>query len=102
MISSHQGNRSSAPISRGYSASARKSRNSHFLISSIHLPNLQICSSQWTQEQQTVIIETAKELLPHIKTIEIPPGLNAEKGGEAVLEYLEKQELWTSRKWLKA
>jgi hypothetical protein len=50
----------------------------------------QICSSQWTPEQQDDIQRTAKETIPGIKTAAIPSGLNAAKGGVAVVEFLQE------------
>ncbi|CZR54369.1 uncharacterized protein PAC_04253 [Phialocephala subalpina] len=56
-------------------------------------PHILICSSQWTVEQQSLIQATAREMIPGIKTIAIPPGLNATKGGEAVMEFLKEEVL---------
>jgi hypothetical protein len=53
----------------------------------------QICSSQWTDSQQEEIQHIARTLVPGIETIAIPPGLNAAKGGEAVVDFLEEQVL---------
>jgi hypothetical protein len=36
-------------------------------------------------------VELAKAIVPGIKTISIPPGLNALKGGDAVVEFLKEQ-----------
>lgn len=55
-------------------------------------PN-QICSSQWTTSQQEEVLQIARTIIPDIKTIAIPPGLNATKGGEAVVEFLREQVL---------
>jgi hypothetical protein len=50
----------------------------------------QICSSQWTLTQQEVV-EIGKPMVPGIKTIAIPPELNATKGGNAIVEFLKEQ-----------
>jgi hypothetical protein len=50
----------------------------------------QICSSQWTPEQQVKVQDIAIRTIPGIKTAAIPAGLNAMKGGEAVVEWLKK------------
>ncbi|KAF8864201.1 hypothetical protein BDZ45DRAFT_57137 [Acephala macrosclerotiorum] len=62
---------------------------SSLLESLVVTPHILICSSQWTVEQQSLIQATAKEIVPGIKTIAIPPGLNATKGGEAVVDFLK-------------
>jgi hypothetical protein len=36
-------------------------------------------------------VELAKTIIPGIKTIEIPPGLNAMKGGDAVVDFLKEE-----------
>jgi len=54
---------------------------------------VQICSSQWSVSQQKEIQEMAKAMVPGIKTIAIPTGLNAAKGGDAVVSFLEEQIL---------
>jgi hypothetical protein len=51
----------------------------------------QICSSQWTVTQQEEVLEIGKSMVPGIKTIAIPPGLNATKGGNAVVDFLKEQ-----------
>jgi hypothetical protein len=48
----------------------------------------QICSSQWSPEQQEQIQRIAKGTVPGIKTVAIPAGLNATKGGQAVVAFL--------------
>ncbi|PMD36516.1 hypothetical protein L207DRAFT_568756 [Hyaloscypha variabilis F] len=37
------------------------------------------------------VVELAKTIIPGIKTIEIPPGLNATKGGDAVVDFLKEE-----------
>ncbi|KIN06005.1 hypothetical protein OIDMADRAFT_99137, partial [Oidiodendron maius Zn] len=49
------------------------------------------CSSQWTASRQEEILQIARVLIPGIKTIAIQSGLNAAKGGEAVVDFLEEQ-----------
>ena len=41
--------------------------------------------------QQEEVVELAKTMIPGIKTIKIPPGLNATKGGDAVVDFLKEQ-----------
>jgi len=53
-------------------------------------PQLLICSSQWTPEQQDQIQRIAKATIPGIKTVAIPAGLNATKGGQAVVAFLKE------------
>jgi hypothetical protein len=54
---------------------------------------LQIDSSQWTTGQQAEIEAIARSIIPGIKTVAIPPGLNATKGGDAVVAFLKEQFL---------
>lgn len=63
-----------------------------FLLESLVVaPQVLICSSQWTSTQQKEVLGLAKTMIPDIKTIAIPPGLNATKGGDAVVEFLREQ-----------
>lgn len=45
----------------------------------------------WTPEESARIQETAREIVPNIKTHAIPQGLQVERGPDAVVEYLEQQ-----------
>jgi hypothetical protein len=55
----------------------------------LRLIPFQICSSQWTPEQQREIQQIAKDTIAGIKTAAIPAGLNATQGGGAVVEFLK-------------
>ncbi|KAE9379160.1 hypothetical protein N431DRAFT_478234 [Stipitochalara longipes BDJ] len=61
------------------------------LESLVVVPQVLICSSQWTIPQQKELVELAKTIIPGIKAIEIPTGLNATKGGDAVVNFLREQ-----------
>jgi len=45
----------------------------------------------WSPEQAAEIHETARRIVPGIKTHAIPQGLQVEKGPDAIVEYLEVQ-----------
>ena len=49
----------------------------------------QICSSQWTAEEQDQAVTIAKTSVPHIGVITIPPGLDAREGSEGILSFLK-------------
>lgn len=53
----------------------------------------QICSSQWTANQQEEVLKLARMIIPGVKTIAIPPGLDAARGGDAVEDFLKEQML---------
>jgi hypothetical protein len=44
----------------------------------------------WTKEESDYIQRVAKETVPGIKTHAIPEGLQAEKGPDGVIEYLQE------------
>ena len=45
----------------------------------------------WTPEESASIQQTAKDIVPGIKTHAIPQGLQVERGPDAVVEYLKEQ-----------
>jgi uncharacterized heparinase superfamily protein len=45
----------------------------------------------WTPEESAHIQQTAKDIVPGIKTHAIPQGLQVERGPDAVVEYLKEQ-----------
>jgi hypothetical protein len=45
----------------------------------------------WTKEESDQIIATAKQLIPGIKTLALPTGLQVEKGPDAVVEYIKEK-----------
>ena len=51
--------------------------------------NLQICSSQWSVPEQEIANKAARKLFPEIKIINIPSGLDAREGGQAIVGFLE-------------
>ena len=52
------------------------------------LTRLQFSASMWTDEQAREIHSIAREIKPDIKTHALPPGLQVERGPDAVVEYL--------------
>ncbi|TBU34144.1 hypothetical protein BD311DRAFT_711125 [Dichomitus squalens] len=53
-------------------------------------PDLLFTASMWTPEQAHEIVNIANATIPGIKTFSIPQGLQAEKGPDAVVEYIEE------------
>lgn len=51
----------------------------------------QFCASMWSPEQAAQIQETARSIVPDIKTHAIPQGLQVERGPDAVVDYLVEQ-----------
>jgi hypothetical protein len=45
----------------------------------------------WTPEESTHIQALAKELVPGIKTMALPQGLQVEKGPDAVVDYIKEK-----------
>lgn len=45
----------------------------------------------WTAEESQEAFATARRIVPDIKTHAIPQGLQAERGPDAVVEYLEEK-----------
>ncbi|KAH7360566.1 hypothetical protein BKA65DRAFT_547280 [Rhexocercosporidium sp. MPI-PUGE-AT-0058] len=63
------------------------------LESLVVVPEVLICSSQWSIVQQNEVQKLAKGLIRGLKTVAIPPGLNALEGGDAVVGFLKEQFL---------
>lgn len=51
----------------------------------------QFCASMWSPEEAAKIQETARGIVPDIKTHAIPQGLQVERGPDAVVEYLREE-----------
>lgn len=47
----------------------------------------QFTASMWTPEQAQQIIVIAREVVPKVKTMSVPKGLQSEKGPDAVIDY---------------
>ncbi|KFZ02654.1 hypothetical protein V500_00044 [Pseudogymnoascus sp. VKM F-4518 (FW-2643)] len=62
--------------------------NNHGIV---HIANAsrQICSTQWTSEEQDQAVTIAKASLPSISAITIPPGLDVREGSEGILSFLK-------------
>lgn len=45
----------------------------------------------WSPEEAATIQETARSIVPDIKTHAIPQGLQVEKGPDAIVEYLKEE-----------
>jgi hypothetical protein len=44
----------------------------------------------WTPEESEYILSTARRVLPEIRTLALPYGLQVEKGPEATTEFVKK------------
>ncbi|OJT09781.1 hypothetical protein TRAPUB_13740 [Trametes pubescens] len=53
-------------------------------------PNLLFTASMWTAEQAQEIVAIARDVIPDIKTFNIPFGLQVEKGPDAVVQYIKE------------
>ncbi|KAF9886613.1 hypothetical protein FE257_011253 [Aspergillus nanangensis] len=53
-----------------------------------HMPEVLFSASMWTDEQAHEIHSIAREVKPDIKLHALPPGLQVERGPDAVVEYL--------------
>lgn len=56
-----------------------------------HRPDVLFCASMWTPEESQKVFATAREIVPDVKTLAIPQGLQVQKGPDAVVEYLKEQ-----------
>jgi len=45
----------------------------------------------WTAEQATAMIDEAKRIIPQLKTLSLPAGLQVEHGPDAVVEYIKER-----------
>ncbi|KAF8862266.1 hypothetical protein BDZ45DRAFT_215034 [Acephala macrosclerotiorum] len=52
-------------------------------------PDVLFCASMWTKEESDEIQKIAREIVPGIKTMAIPQGLQVEKGPDAVVEFVK-------------
>jgi len=53
-------------------------------------PDVIFTASMWTPEESLKARETAKQLVPGIKTFALPQGLQVNKGPDAVVEYIKE------------
>ncbi|KAL6860751.1 hypothetical protein ACO1O0_004785 [Amphichorda felina] len=54
-------------------------------------PDILFCASMWTVEESNEMRETARSIIPKIKTYAIPHGLQVERGPDAIVEHLVEQ-----------
>lgn len=47
-------------------------------------------ASMWTPEQSQTAQETARKIVPNVKTFALPQGLQVERGPDAVVEYIKE------------
>lgn len=50
----------------------------------------QFTASMWTPEQSQAAQDTARRIVPNVKTFALPQGLQVEKGPDAVVEYIKE------------
>ncbi|KAK0251384.1 hypothetical protein B0A54_09317 [Friedmanniomyces endolithicus] len=55
------------------------------------VPDIVFAASMWSPEQSSHVFTQAREVNPSCKTLAIPQGLQAEKGPEAVVEWIKGQ-----------
>ncbi|KAB2574265.1 hypothetical protein DIS24_g10523 [Lasiodiplodia hormozganensis] len=53
-------------------------------------PDLLFTASMWTPEQSQTAQETARKIVPNVKTFALPQGLQVERGPDAVVEYIKE------------
>ncbi|KAI0730656.1 hypothetical protein C8Q76DRAFT_669281 [Earliella scabrosa] len=53
-------------------------------------PDILFTASMWTPEESQHIVQVAKETVSGIRTFSLPFGLQAEKGPDAVVEYIKE------------
>ncbi|KAL1649910.1 hypothetical protein SLS58_001286 [Diplodia intermedia] len=53
-------------------------------------PDLLFTASMWTSEQSQTAQQTARKIVPDIKTFALPQGLQVERGPDAVVEYIKE------------
>lgn len=52
----------------------------------------QFTASMWTPEQSQAVIAEAKSIVgPQLKTLSLPPGLQVERGPDAVVDYIKEK-----------
>ncbi|KUJ12307.1 uncharacterized protein LY89DRAFT_592863 [Mollisia scopiformis] len=54
-------------------------------------PDVLFCASMWTIEESEEIQRIAREIVPGVRTMAIPHGLQVEKGPDAVVEFLKER-----------
>ncbi|KAH8810782.1 hypothetical protein F5884DRAFT_780354 [Xylogone sp. PMI_703] len=63
----------------------------YVLSSFIREPDILITTSEWFAEEQEEIRSIAGRVAPHVKVIDIPPGLAEQEGTNKAVEYLQEQ-----------
>jgi hypothetical protein len=48
-------------------------------------------ASMWTPEQSKVALDAARKVNPKVRTLALPPGLQVEKGPDAVVDYIKEK-----------
>jgi len=54
-------------------------------------PDVLFCASMWTPEQSSEVFATARKIVPNVKTLAIPTGLQVNKGPDAVVEWVKEK-----------
>ena len=49
------------------------------------------CASMWSREESDEAFRTAREIVPGVKTLAIPQGLQVEKGPDAVVDFVKEK-----------
>jgi len=45
----------------------------------------------WTPEQSQIAIDAARKINPKVRTLALPPGLQVERGPDAVVDYIKEK-----------
>jgi hypothetical protein len=45
----------------------------------------------WTPEQSKIALDAAREVNPKVKTLALPPGLQVNRGPDAVVDYIKEK-----------
>jgi hypothetical protein len=45
----------------------------------------------WTPEQSKVALDAARKVNPKVRTLALPPGLQVERGPDAVVDYIKEK-----------
>lgn len=48
------------------------------------------CASMWSKEESDSAFSMAREIVPGVKTLAIPQGLQVEKGPDAVVDFVKE------------
>lgn len=62
-----------------------------WLGSLANLCTLKFTASMWSREEALRIVAIAREVMPNLRTLSLPQGLQMDKGPDAVVEYVRER-----------